>query len=1077
MLTRKMIVGMVLAVLVLVGGSALGDPNQWYVDPDGNDACDCSSWDNACATIGRALEMCSDYCDVIDVNTGTYLTGPILIDDSNIEISFQEGVLVAAKSNNDPCDPNLFTEWGDHLFRAVDKENITLKGVGAGATLRMNKEEYGGVANGRSVIWLYNCNNVEISRLSLEDGGGDGILLEGRNNKAEYCKDILISSVTCDNNFRNAISVVSVDGLTIEDCVLKGTSGAPLGPCAGIDFEPNTNLQRLKNIKVRKTAFQDNAWKGIQMYLDRLQPEKVTYGGFTLSSCWTAKEFWDIDQANGMAVFTASGDIDESEPNRILEQNIWMGGDKYYTVVVDVDEFDYTGSGQGSLGIYLGDQICGVVTDADTFPGTFTYEKVHVSENDVNDGHVKLVGECDSATSFSIKVDSISVKEVDSNGDVVAVESMDIDIDDVYITGGKNGIVVSQINDDAPADSSISFNNVTIANTSDATYITAKSYEKVDVSFEKCVWTNTATGPPQNPPIHIIGGDNHIDYVSGGIDFNDCQVFDDINRPAIDYFKWKAPAYLYDISVDLYVKNDERSGSLYNWGGATLNNVDTNNLLAGLDSNYIAYNSTEYKWYTSIQSAIDNATDGDIIKLTPLRHYETIDFDGNTVTLESFDPNDLDVIAATIIDADGGARALDMDTASTISGLTIRGGTYGVYCDSASPVIEKCIIEDNTTTGVYCSGGGPEIINNKICDNGSYGIYSDGSSAEIKNNWIYRNGDEGIHFAGAASPAPVVRNNTIAYNTNHGVLRALGNVTSPTISNCILWGNSDDLDRCSATYSCIEDGDNGTGNIDDDPMFVDDVNDDYHLGGYSPCIDTGDSGGDYSGEVDIDLDGRVMGAEVDMGGDEYDSPVSYWKLDESSGTTAADSVGDNDGNVYNATWTTGQIDGALDFDGSGDYVEVAHNDNLNLVSEGTVSAWVNLNSSYRQAIATKLPSTSSGNYFLFTTSGSHMCFGISNGNWSELVLVTTSGDAITNEWAFYVGTFDSNSVNLYENGVLVDSLPNTITPVTTTAPLYIGRWEPDTNWDCSGKIDDVRVYNRALSDEEVEELYDDGSGG
>jgi len=105
--------------------------------------------------------------------------------------------------------------------------------------------------------------------------------------------------------------------------------------------------------------------------------------------------------------------------------------------------------------------------------------------------------------------------------------------------------------------------------------------------------------------------------------------------------------------------------------------------------------------------------------------------------------------------------------------------------------------------------------------------------------------------------------------------------------NCIIWLNSDDLDGCSATYSCISDcndlGDpNETHNICSNPSFIDDPNDpnnpnNYHLGPDSPCIDTGDPDFNEPNETDIDgedrlVDGDANGtATVDMGADEY-----YW---------------------------------------------------------------------------------------------------------------------------------------------------------------------------------------------------------
>jgi len=117
----------------------------------------------------------------------------------------------------------------------------------------------------------------------------------------------------------------------------------------------------------------------------------------------------------------------------------------------------------------------------------------------------------------------------------------------------------------------------------------------------------------------------------------------------------------------------------------------------------------------------------------------------------------------------------------------------------------------------------------------------------------------------------MIVNNTIAGNSatdKGGGIEAYQ--ASPTIKNCIVWDNGDDLYGCSATYSCIQDGDPGTGNISADPLFADPGAGDYHLkslaGRYdpgtglppsdpaawvidavhSPCVDTADPASDYS---------------------------------------------------------------------------------------------------------------------------------------------------------------------------------------------------------------------------------------
>jgi hypothetical protein len=109
------------------------------------------------------------------------------------------------------------------------------------------------------------------------------------------------------------------------------------------------------------------------------------------------------------------------------------------------------------------------------------------------------------------------------------------------------------------------------------------------------------------------------------------------------------------------------------------------------------------------------------------------------------------------------------------------------------------------------------------------------------------------------------------------------------VTNCIFW--DDTLDEIynagsspTVTYSCVQGGYPGTGNISSDPLFADPVTDDFHLTWTSPCIDAGDCYApaiptrDFEGDPRIfPGDGKGMcplgspppGAVVDMGADEY----------------------------------------------------------------------------------------------------------------------------------------------------------------------------------------------------------------
>ena len=181
---------------------------------------------------------------------------------SDQEIVFEKGVVVEAKQG-------AFLGKGDCLFLAALQRNITL--VGYGATLRMRKLDYTKPpyekAEWRHVLSIRSCENVRVYGLTLASSGGDGIYL-GVAKRGIPNSNIHIKDVTCVDNYRQGISVISAENLLMENVVMKDTGGTP--PMAGIDFEPNEPSEVLANIVMRNCISQNNSGDGFAFYLHNL---------------------------------------------------------------------------------------------------------------------------------------------------------------------------------------------------------------------------------------------------------------------------------------------------------------------------------------------------------------------------------------------------------------------------------------------------------------------------------------------------------------------------------------------------------------------------------------------------------------------------------------------------------------------------------------------------------------------------------------------------------------------------------------------------------------------------------------
>ncbi len=219
------------------------------------------------------------------------------------------------------------------------------------------------------------------------------------------------------------------------------------------------------------------------------------------------------------------------------------------------------------------------------------------------------------------------------------------------------------------------------------------------------------------------------------------------------------------------------------------------------------------------------------------------------------------------------------------------------------------------------------------------------------------------------------------------------------------------------------------------------------------------------------------GASQAQGTGRLDSGLAgYWKMDDGSGTSATDSsTNANTGTLTNGpTWTTGQIGGAVDFDGTNDYLTVPDSSALDMTSDVTVSAWFKADTwpSGYAAIANK-----NGNYILRKeiTPNDNLVFYWWDG--SRLRYAQSSMGSInsisTGVWHHIAAVAVGNAASaIYIDGVLFGSGNGDAGAAsrTLTNPLEIGG-DSGAGSQFDGKIDEVRIYNRALSADEVAQLY------
>jgi len=444
---------------------------------------------------------------------------------------------------------------------------------------------------------------------------------------------------------------------------------------------------------------------------------------------------------------------------------------------------------------------------------------------------------------------------------------------------------------------------------------------------------STDDGIPDPPGIMTY----HWKKVSGP---NTCSILDP-NEAITEVSFWGLGSYEFSVTVS--------DGQLQDIGLATVDVVVEVSYVAN-DGNDNTGLGTIENPFATVQKGIDMVQNNGTVIVMPGTYYETISFAGKKACVRSSNPDDPNIVANTVIDANSSGTVVTFSSAedanSILSGFKITGGNTadggGIYIKDSSPVVEKNIITGNYASnigsGLYAENSFSLVRFNTIVQNDGYWgtVFFKDSNCSFINNIIAHNlndYDAGLYCDGGE---PYIKNNTIADNTTRDTIESSTGIgfgwpnpnTSPTIINNILGVNVNGFGVCDWTgndanclrFNNVYGHSNGNyahndqtginGNISVDPLFTNIDANNYQLLSGSLLIDAGDPNSVWGseqrpngGRINLGAYGNTSEAACSLAGDiTWDKKVDfkdfaklafYWLQNEPSVDIAPLISGDN----------------------------------------------------------------------------------------------------------------------------------------------------------------------------------------
>lgn len=201
--------------------------------------------------------------------------------------------------------------------------------------------------------------------------------------------------------------------------------------------------------------------------------------------------------------------------------------------------------------------------------------------------------------------------------------------------------------------------------------------------------------------------------------------------------------------------------------------------------------------------------------------------------------------------------------------------------------------------------------------------------------------------------------------------------------------------------------------------------------------------------------------------------VSWW----TANVNANDEMGLNNGTLENgANFAPGEVGYAFDLNGSGEYVSVPSTSSLEITNTITIVAWVNsAEPAIQQGILEKYGPSAGGYALRIASTGQLQFYTLDNGNTFDAVTGSTVLNA--NTWYLVAGLWNGTNLQVYLNGNLDGTIASLRNPKFGTTPVRIGARGDDASFSFSGLVDEIQIYNRALTSSEIQAIYQAGTNG